>query len=102
MSLIVLALVTVKQLSWSWTVSQQAKASAIVRLKCKPIAVKCNGHQILMKMFAFCAVYDLAIWSSLCPAYSAFYTYSLTEDVHSRFSVHNYGQSDATNHIKTK
>lgn len=29
------------------------------------------------------------------PCISAFYTYSLTEEIHSRFSVHNYGQSDA-------
>lgn len=78
------------------------KQVGLSRLKCKLIAVKFNGHKMLMKIFAFCTVQDLAMWSSLCPAFSAFYTYSLTKDVHSGFSIRNYGQPDATNHMKNK
>lgn len=80
----------------------RVKQVQLSRLKCKPIAVKFNGLKILMKIFAFCTIYDVAMWSSLCPAFSAFYTYLLREEVHSRFSVCDYGQSDATNHMKNK
>lgn len=80
----------------------RVKQVQLSRLKCKLIAVKFNGLKILMKIFAFCTIYDVAMWSSLCPAFSAFYTYLLREEVHSRFSVCDYGQSDATNHMKNK
>lgn len=80
MPLKVLALV-VKQLSWTWTVCQQAKASASVQLKCMPIAVRVCKHQLLVRIFAIDASYDPAIWSSLCPAFSAYDMYSLTEKI---------------------
>lgn len=72
------------------------------RLKCKLIAVKINGRRILMKMFSFHKIYDFAMWSSLFSAFSTFYTYLLIEEVHTRFSVHNYEESDATNYMKNK
>lgn len=79
MPLKVLALETVKELSQAWIVSQQAKASTSVQLK-----MQANCCKILWTSDTsgnVCHLYHLAIWSSLCPAFSACDACSLTEEI---------------------